>query len=584
MINQKSIAVLPFVNISNSIDNEYFCDGITEEIINALTKVKGLKVTARTSSFAFKNKNIDVRHIGNKLGVATVLEGSIRIFKNNIRINVQLIRTNDGFQVWSQQFNRDLGNVFELQDEISLIIVEQIRDNFGHLEIQEHLVDKSTKSLDAYQFYLKGRFYQLKWTPESLKEAISYYNNAIKVDKDYAKAYYANLQCYGLLAMWGYMPHTEAMELAIHNLLIAKEIDKNLPEYPHSYVGKFFWGEWDFKNAYKFINQTLKLNPNYIDGLEAMAELFIALGFFDYAKKYANKLLEVDPISANNYYTKAHIYYYQRKYKKALETVNYALELNPDLELAHHLQCFCNIWLKNKKDFEDAIIGKKNFEEKIILYKTINEKNYEVPNSILNIKESIDLLKPYKLYILANSEYKKEAFSLLKEMILQKRGQIINFRQEPLLMPLHKLEGFSKLHQPNLVYSDIKAPFKKTNTYNVLNLKQLNVLKEELVTYLETEEPYLDPQFSLKKIAEDLKLNCNKVSYLINESFQVNFNDFINQYRLSHFKNIALDPKFKHITLLGLAYDSGFNSKSVFNTYFKKVEGITPSQWIKNQK
>ncbi|MFD2823539.1 helix-turn-helix domain-containing protein [Lacinutrix iliipiscaria] len=588
MINQKSIAVLPFVNMSSHIDNEYFCDGITEEIINALTKVKGLKVTSRTSSFAFKNKNIDVRHIGNELGVATVLEGSIRIFKKKIRITAQLIRTTDGFHIWSQNFDRNLEDVFELQDEISLCIANLIRENFGHLEIQKHLVNEPTNNINAYQLFLRGRSLQLKWTAENIKLAISYYNKAIALDKNYAKAYYANLQCYGLLAMWGDMPYKEAMDLALNNFLIAKEIDTTLPEYPLSFVGKSFWGEWDFKNAYGHINQVLEINPNHTDGLEAMSELFMALGFFDYATMYANKLLAVDPLSANNHYTLAHIYYYQKKFNKALESINYALYLNPELELAHHLQCYCYIWLNRQKEFEDAIIAKPNNYEKTLLFQVINNKDTTIPVAFLeecsnnNITENN--LAPYNLYILANSKHKELAFSMLQDKVNQKRGQIINFRQEPFLIPLRKLKGFSQLHQSNLLLSDIKLSMHndKTKT-NTLDAEQLKVLKEKLIAYFEDEKPYLNPKLNLISLAEALQLNPNKISYLINESFGVNFNDYINKFRLLHFKSMALNPKFKHLTILGLAYDSGFNSKTVFNTFFKKETGMTPSKWVKSQ-
>ncbi len=391
MTNSRSIAVLPFVNMSNDIDNEYFCDGITEEIINALTKIHQLKVIARTSSFAFKGKEIDIRLIGEQLGVNSILEGSIKKSQDRVRITAQLIDVKNGTHYWSKKFDRDLIDIFELEDEISLAIADEIRNNFGHFEVQEQLIEQPTHNIDAYQLFLKGRSLQLQWTPESINQAIGFYNRAIALDKNYAKAYYANLQCYGLLAMWGYMPYQKAMDLAMSNLLIAKEIDTSLPEYPHSFVGKFFWGEWDFKNAYVHIKKVLAINPNHIDGLEAMAELCIALGFFDNALEYANKLFEVDPLSANNYYTLAHIYYYQRQFNKALETVNYTLTLNPQLELAHHLKCFCLIWLNKKPEFEEFIYKTSLCDEKMLLFKVINEKN--VGNTSASCKKVVRFKK-----------------------------------------------------------------------------------------------------------------------------------------------------------------------------------------------
>ncbi|CAM1365461.1 Adenylate cyclase [Tenacibaculum soleae] len=588
MTDNKSLVVLPFVNMSNNIENEYFCDGITEEIINALTKVKGLKVIARTSSFAFKGKHIDIREIGQQLGVNTILEGSVKKSQDRVRITAQLIDVKDGTHYWSKRFDRELIDIFDLEDEISLAIADEIRNNFGYFEVQDHLIDQPTDNIDAYQLFLKGRSLQLKWTPESIKEAIAFYNKAIALDKNYAKAYYANLQCYGLLAMWGYMPYLEAMDLAISNLLIAKEIDTSLPEYPLSFVGKFFWEEWDFKNAYIHINKVLAINPNHIDGLEAMAELSIALGFFDKALEFANKLLEVDPLSANNHYTLAHIYYYQRKYHKALECIEYTLTLNPQLELAHHLKCFCLIWLNDTEQFKVFIQNTSLIEEKKLLFNLINNKDSEI--TIENISKwskggnEVTMLVPYDLFILSNSSNKKLGFSRLNEMINKRRGQIINYRQEPFLQSLQNINGFSEMHQPNLFIEDIEVPQKEEEklTSTILDNQQIVTLKKELLMYFEEEEPYLNPQLSLKFVGDVLGLNTNKMSYLINQAFNTNFNEFVNSYRLNHFKSIALDPKNGHLTFLGLAFDSGFNSKSVFNTYFKKTEGTTPSKWVKS--
>ena len=587
MNNQKSVAVLPFVNMSNDIDNEYFCDGITEEIINALTKIDKLKVIARTSSFAFKGKDIDIRKIGGQLGVSTILEGSIKKSRERVRITAQLIDVEDGTHYWSKKFDRRLIDIFDLEDEISLTIAEEVRNNFGHFEIQEHLIEQPTSSVDAYQMYLKGRSFQLKWTPEGLNQAINYYNKAIALDKNYAKAYYANLQCYGLSAMWGYIPYDEAMESAINNLLMAKELDASLPEYPLSYVGKFLWGEWDFKNAYIHIKKVLAINPNHIDGLEALTELFIALGFFDMALPYANKLLEVDPLSANNHYTLAHIHYFQGLFDKALENVDYALTLNPELELAHHLKCFCLIWLNKKQQFQEFIHNTSLIEEKNLLFRLVNEKYIDVPHQIIEkwsrLSKDKTMLVPYDVFILANSHQTATAFSLLKEMIDQRRGQIINYRQDPFLRPLHKINGFTDLHRSNLSSADIKSTKKdeEKGTANVLDKDQIKKLKGKLLSYFKEDEPFLNPQLNLQFVAQVLELNNNKISFLINQAFDVNFNDFVNSYRLKHFKLIALDSNNSHLTILGLAYDSGFNSKTVFNTYFKKIEGVTPRAWMK---
>lgn len=589
MKNNKSIAVLPFVNMSNDLENEYFSDGITEEIINALTKIEHLKVIARTSSFAFKGKNIDLRKVGKQLNVSTILEGSVRKDKNRVRITAQLIDTREGTHYWSKNFDKELLDIFKLQDEISLLIANEVRNNFGHFDIQDHLVNKTTNSIDAYELFLKGRFSQLQWTPESLTIAINYYDKAIEADKNYAKAYYANLQCYGLLATWGFMPYEEGIELAIGNFLKAKEIDTKLPEYPLSFVGKSYWGEWNFNSTYSHIKNVLAINPNHIDGLEAMAELFTANGFFKQALFYANKLLELDPLSANNLYTIAHIYYFKKEYEVALNYIRKAVNYSQDLELANHLHCLCLIWLNRKQEFNDAVKNQKTADLHQLLFSVINEGISEIPKYQIeqwtNSDKEDTQLAPLKLFILANTNHKEIAFNLLKKYIDQKRGQIINYRNEPLLEKLKSNSKFITLHQSNLSIKDLDPLVKtKIGSKTTIEKEEKEKFKIKLLDYFEKNKPYLNAQLSLNILADEIDLHPNKLSFFINEIMGINFNEFLNKYRLEHFKSIALNPKFNHITILGLAYDSGFNSKSVFNTYFKKTESTTPSQWVKSQK
>ncbi|GLB52487.1 hypothetical protein NBRC110019_15270 [Neptunitalea chrysea] len=573
--------------MSNSSDNDYFSDGITEEIINALNSVKGLKVIARTSSFAFKGKNIDVRKIGKQLEVHNILEGSVRMVQNHVRITAQLIDAETGVHYWSKNFDRELNDIFKLQDEVSLLIANQIRENFGHLEIQEHLVKQPTTSFTAYELFLKGRYQQLQWTPDSMKKAIAFFDMAIAQDKNFARAYYGNLQCYGLLAIWGYMEHETAMEKAIGNLMIAKEIDASLPEYPLAFVGRSFWGEWDFKAAYGYIQQTLGVNQNHIDGLEAMAEMFIALGFFEEATVYAKKLLGVDPLSANNLYTYAHILYYQRNYKEALQWVQKSLEVRPDLELSKHLLVLCYIQLKDKDAFERAIMNDPLADLQLLLYHAVNDTVELTDDTLtqwMDTDKSEVQLAPYELYIMASAGYKKHAFILLKKYIDQRRGQIINYRQEVLLENLHGVEGFHELHVSNLLRIDLLPGDRgepEVSVKNRMDSNELTVMKQVLIAYIEKEKPYLDTQLSLTGLGNELNMQSNKLSYMINEVLGINFNEFINRYRLEHFKSIAALPENKSLTLVGLAYESGFNSKSVFNTYFKKVEGVTPKVWLK---
>jgi TolB-like protein len=171
-LKDKTIAVLPFVNLSGKDEFEYFSDGITEEIINALARIPQLKVTSRTSSFYFKQKSVSIRDIARELGVATILEGSVRMASGTLRITAQLIHAEEDFHFWSEVWDRKLENIFEIQDEISLLIADKLREQYGHLEINDHLVPRKTESLDTWEYAMKARYHFNKWNPADVQEAI----------------------------------------------------------------------------------------------------------------------------------------------------------------------------------------------------------------------------------------------------------------------------------------------------------------------------------------------------------------------------------------------------------------------------
>ena len=170
-----AIAVLPFINISRDDSQEFFSDGITEEIINALARIRNLKVTSRTSSFFFKGKNVPLKKIAKQLDVEIILEGSVRIVADKVRITAQLIQAKDDFHFWSETWDRQMAAIFEIQDEISLLIAEKLREHLGHMEIEEHLVEKKTDNLDAYSYWLKARYHFNKWNPGDVTLAIELY-------------------------------------------------------------------------------------------------------------------------------------------------------------------------------------------------------------------------------------------------------------------------------------------------------------------------------------------------------------------------------------------------------------------------
>ncbi len=256
-----SIAVLPFVNMSADPGQEYFCDGLAEELINSLTKIKDTKVVARTSAFAFKGKTIDVREIGRKLNVEKVLEGSVRKSGNKLRITAQLINVADGYHLWSEKFDREMEDIFTIQDEISLAIVDNLRVKLLKKE-EEALLKRYTEDAEAYNLYLKGIYFLRMYTAEGFQEAIKYLELTLQKDPNYALAYYGLSEVFYAISYWGNVPPHQAYPKVKEFAKKALEMDEEIGE-AHASLGLVHtFYDWDWKAAEKELTKALELNPS----------------------------------------------------------------------------------------------------------------------------------------------------------------------------------------------------------------------------------------------------------------------------------------------------------------------------------
>jgi TolB-like protein/Tfp pilus assembly protein PilF/tRNA A-37 threonylcarbamoyl transferase component Bud32 len=324
---QPSIAVLPFANMSDDKEQEYFSDGLAEEIINALTQVKGLKVIARTSAFAFKGKNEDIRKIAETLGVSNVLEGSVRRAGNRLRITAQLIHAADGTHLWSQRYDRDMTDVFAIQDEISQAISEAL---------QVHLAPRARKvNVEAYQLYLKGQYHRLRLTPESLAKAKEYFEQASAIDPNYALAYSGLAVYYYSLGVLGIKPAGDTMPLAKAAAEKALAIDPANSE-AHSVsvivAGVF---EYDWKTAETHCRKAMAAEPvppmvRFRYGMYYL----IPRGRFAEAVEQGRMALEADPLSTFLHYALATSMFYARRYPDSIECAHRALEMDATFAFA----------------------------------------------------------------------------------------------------------------------------------------------------------------------------------------------------------------------------------------------------------
>jgi adenylate cyclase len=325
---EKSIAVLPFVNMSADPENEYFSDGISEEILNALTRVEGLQVTARTSSFSFKGKNEDVRQIGIRLGVSTVLEGSVRRAGKKIRITAQLINTADGYHIWSEVYNSDLEDIFQVQDEISVKIVTRLRENFAG-DKKEPIIKPLTDNIEAYNLYLKGRYHWNRSNPEDILKAIKIFEEVIRIDPGFALPYCSLSFCYSFLGSTGLMPPAEAYPKAKDFTLKAIELDPNHAESHLSLATIKFFHNWDFDGAEISLNKALSLSLNSSLINQVHGWFLIAKGDFKNAIEKMQQAVILDPLSLPLMSNLADAYSFAGRFPEALAQYGRIIEMDP---------------------------------------------------------------------------------------------------------------------------------------------------------------------------------------------------------------------------------------------------------------
>jgi len=323
--SKKSIAVLPLANMSADPENEYFSDGMTEEIINALARLPEVQVASRTSSFAFKGKDVDVREIGETLGVASVLEGSVRKIGNRIRVGAQLIDVQNGYQLWSETYDRQIEDVFAIQDEISRAIVEALKVRL--IGGRGSLVAPTTDNLEAYTQYLKGRFFFNKFTEPDLRKGLDFFERALEQDPAYARAYAGIADCWSTLADDWVVPD-DAYPRAKAAAERALELDASLAEAVTS-IGKVLcWYEWDFPGAERELRRAVTLNENYAEAHYVFGSALPAVGKLSEGVEQLREALTLDPLVPHYSRWLGRFLLYAGRYDEAIEQSQKTIELS----------------------------------------------------------------------------------------------------------------------------------------------------------------------------------------------------------------------------------------------------------------
>ncbi|MGB9004608.1 MAG: tetratricopeptide repeat protein [Candidatus Aminicenantales bacterium] len=454
---KNSIAVLPFVDMSPQKDQEYFCDGMTEELINRLSNIKELKVPARTSAFTFKGKAEDIREIGRKLDVEKVLEGSVRKEGSQLRITVQLVNVSDSYHIWSETFDKELTKVFAIQDEIALTVVDKLKFTLLSDE-KAKLIKRPTENPEAYDLYLLGRFFYYKTTEEDLKKAIKYFEQAIAKDPGYALAYAGQATCYTVLCAIGFLAPKESYPKAKEAVIKALELDEELGEAHASlgYLKAVF--DWDFAGAEHDFRRAIKLNPGSVD-IYILYSIYLAFaGRFDEAIARFKHAVELDPASPQTYtYLGGFGYYMAGRFDEAIAQLKKALEMDPNSYLG---QLFLTAIYASKGMYGEAIA---QADRVISVWPTLEdaqilcflgwvyavsgrqEKARNVLNRMLDLRARryVDAYNIGEVY--AGLGEKEKAFEWLRRAYEEHAGQLICIKVDPFMKNLRSDPRYKEL-------------------------------------------------------------------------------------------------------------------------------------------
>jgi serine/threonine protein kinase len=346
-----SLAVLPFENANSEPDAEYFSDGITESIINCISELPKIRVMARTTVFRYKGQPVDPLAVGRQLNVHAVMTGRVMQRGDSLIIGVELVEATNGWRLWGKQYQRPLQDIFAVQEEIAREISENLRIKLTGRE-KKRLTKPPPQNREAYELYLKGRFFWNKRTEESIRKGIEYFRQAMELDPAYAPAYAGLAESYLPLGYWGYLPPREAYPKVKAWALKALDIDNQLVEAHSALATAYGMYDWDVESSEKGLKKAIRLNPNYARARQCYAELLTWVGEFEAAEHQLHHALELDPLSAVLHAVDAYNSYFSRRYDEVIPKCRRSLEIEPTFPLAHF---FLGMVMGQLGRFEEAV-------------------------------------------------------------------------------------------------------------------------------------------------------------------------------------------------------------------------------------
>lgn len=589
-----SLAVLPFTNISGEKEIEFLPVAITDQLTSYLAAIKELKVASKTSSAAVQKKGLDVEEIGKTLNVYYLLEGSVVKSRDKVRVVVQLVSVIDGFQIWSEIIEHSIDDILTILDDICTLLVKKICKTilFGKSNVGED--EHKQLSVFHYKTYLKGKFYVNKTNKLKIRQGISLLNNLVTEYPGYTQAYLQLFEAYLTLSKMGIMDTKEAKTLAEVNLKKALNIEPELAECYKTQALMSFYFDWDLESAHQLLRNAIKLNPENSENYTALSIFYMVEKKFSDAIRSIDKSLEIDSIAGNGNFYKAKVYYYQGKYELVVKKCNDHLSIEPDHFFAKLLIIWSIIVAGKSIEAIEYISSLPLDEQKnnrIVVCHAIAryylgevneiESAIKIFKNLLNSEEREMAQKSLiRLYSVTGETNK--AFELIKEMIEYKSPSILLLPLDPIVKHTFNDPRVQKLIEQE--FSQISSGERLSKKYNksTLSKADLDFYYDKLEFIIKTEKPFLDQNLNRNKLAKFIGLHPNQLSQLLNERVGLNFSEYINSHRLQAFISKTKDPENHQLTILALAFESGFTSKTVFNTFFKNKMGVTPSTYWKS--
>jgi len=433
----RSIAVLPFVDMSPEKNQEYFSDGLSEELLNLLAKIPELRVAARTSAFSYKGTDVKIDQVGRELGVAHVLEGSVRTAGNRIRVTAQLIKADDGFHVWSETYDRTLDDVFAIQDEIAGAVVAALK-----LTLLGDGLHVSETSPEAYALYLQARFLANQLRPDVYEEAIALYKQSLELDPTYAPAYAGLGRTYRNMMVNGQLDRETATRLSYEALTTALKLDPNLPE-ANARLGLYtLENSQDTAAAVKYYQRAMELNPNDPAAMQGVASLSAFLGDYEQMVKLNELAVERDPVDALGYQGLGEAYALTGRLDDARRTYEKLLTLNPHMTAGWYRMGMILLFM-GKTDEASAAFEKDDDEEYRVKGRALvayaRGENAAFEKHMTELRERWGDQWPSEVaHVYAWTGNPDAAFEWLDKAVAIDEGGIRESRQVMLLNPLHQ--------------------------------------------------------------------------------------------------------------------------------------------------